>query len=111
MIQNKKQNPIKKTASTQKKSSKKSLMSIFKNKKPKDRRNKKSNGGSVVKKIISVTASILLTIMLICFITGTIVVGAFAIYIKNYIDPVIEDFDLISTGCCIKGHSPFTSVL
>lgn len=98
MIQNKKQNPIKKTASTQKKSSKKSFTSIFKNRKPKDSRNKKNKSGSVVKKVISVTASVLLTIMLICFITGTIVVGAFAIYIKNYIDPVIEDFDLISTG-------------
>ena len=58
---------------------------------------KDKSEGSIAKKILSVTASVFLTLFLIGFITGTIVVGAFAIYIKNYIDPVIDDFDMIST--------------
>ncbi len=52
---------------------------------------------SILSKVLSTIATVILTILLICFITGVIVVGAFAIYIKNYIDPVIEDFDMIST--------------
>ncbi len=53
---------------------------------------------SLAGKIFSSVLSVILTILLICFITGSIVVGVFAIYIKNYIDPVIDDFDLMSTG-------------
>ena len=59
--------------------------------------NKKEKEGNIVKKVLAIIASILLTFLLVGFITGTIVVGAFAIYIKNHIDPVIEDFDMIST--------------
>ena len=55
------------------------------------------NDENMVKKVLSIIACVILTIFLVCFITGTIVVGAFAIYIKNYIDPVIDDFDMIST--------------
>ena len=51
---------------------------------------------SIFKKILSGFAIFILTLLLIGFITGLIVVGAFAIYIKNYINPVIEDFDTIS---------------
>lgn len=52
---------------------------------------------SLFSKILSGLAMTVLTVMLIGLITGSIVVGAFAIYIKKYIDPVIEDFDMIST--------------
>ena len=52
---------------------------------------------SLLRKILSGIAITLLTIFLIMFITGMIVAGAFAYYIKNYIDPVIDDFDTIST--------------
>lgn len=55
-------------------------------------------GPNIVKKIFSSIAAVILTVMLIGFITGTIVVSVFAIYVKNYIDPVIQDFDNISTG-------------
>ena len=41
--------------------------------------------------------NILMTVLLIALITGTIVGGAFALYIKNYIDADIEDFELFST--------------
>ena len=52
---------------------------------------------SLARRILSGIAITLLTILLIMFITGMIVAGAFAYYIKNYIDPVIDDFDTIST--------------
>lgn len=61
---------------------------------PKKKNVKKKN---VAGKVVSVIFSVLLTIMLIGIITGTIVAGVFAIYIKEHIDPVIEDFDRIST--------------
>ncbi len=89
------------TKPTEKKNVRKNSLSLNNSifKKPKnDRKDKKKESeGNIVKKILTVTASVLLTFLLVGFITGTIVVGAFAIYIKNYIDPVIEDFDLIST--------------
>ena len=69
--------------------------SKFKERKANKRR--ESNEPSIAKRILTGFASVLLTILLIGFITGTIVVAAFAIYIKDYIDPVIEDFDSIST--------------
>ena len=68
----------------------------YRNKKPKAPKRPKER--SVLSRVLSIIATIFLTILLIGFITGTIVVGAFAIYIKNYIDPVIDDFDMISTG-------------
>lgn len=61
------------------------------------KKNKAQKERSVFSKILSGFAIFILTIMLIAFITGLIVVGAFAMYIKNYIDPVIDDFDTIST--------------
>lgn len=73
----------------------------LKTKKPirlrKEKKKVKDKEPNVFKRVLSSIAIVLLTILLIGFITGTIVVGAFAIYIKNYIDPVIDDFDTIST--------------
>ena len=94
MDQNK--NIRKKTQANTNSKSAKSL-DLIKKKKYKEKKPKKKSEGNIVKKILSVTASIFLTLFLIGFITGTIVVGAFAIYIKNHIDPVIDDFDMIST--------------
>ena len=68
----------------------------YKNKKEK-KKDKGPKERSVLSRVLSTIAVVLLSLLLIAFITGTIVVGAFAIYIKNYIDPVIEDFDMIST--------------
>lgn len=65
-------------------------------KRNKNARSKSSEPG-IFKRIITGFAIFLLTLLLIGFITGLIVVGAFAFYIKNYIDPVIDDFDTIST--------------
>ncbi len=81
---------------TARKSTKKNFLDAFMSRK-RNAGKKKNSEGSIVKKILTVTASIFLTLFLVGFITGTIVVGAFAIYIKNYIDPVIDDFDTIST--------------
>ena len=90
---------LKKTSANaaQKKKATNKNLSLKSRKKNKAEKGKKEKEGSVAKRVISIIASILLTILLIGFITGTIVVGAFAIYIKNYIDPVIDDFDMIST--------------
>ena len=53
---------------------------------------------SVGRKILTVVLSVFLTLFLIGVITGTIVVGAFAVYVKKNIDPVIDDFDVVSTN-------------
>ncbi|MBE6717955.1 MAG: transglycosylase [Ruminococcaceae bacterium] len=63
----------------------------------KDKKREKTGEVNTAKKVFSTIAIVLLTILLVACITGTIVVGAFAVYIKKYIDPVIEDFDMIST--------------
>ena len=80
------------------KSKKAKFTESFNSRKYKQKIEKKNGEKSLAKKILSVTASVFLTLLLIGFITGTIVVGAFAIYVKNYIDPVIDDFDIISTN-------------
>ncbi|MBE6670780.1 MAG: transglycosylase [Ruminococcaceae bacterium] len=96
-------NPTAKTTQkkTQKKTNVLSLLAVRLSKrsaKPKKDKKREKNGEvSTAKKVFSTVAIVFLTILLIGCITGTIVVGAFAIYIKKYIDPVIEDFDLIST--------------
>ena len=48
-------------------------------------------------KILSYILNIALTILLIGILTGGIVVGAFALYIKNYIDPTIEDLTTMAS--------------
>lgn len=63
----------------------------------KEKKKEEKKERSVFKRLLSGFAIFLLTFLLICFITGMIVVGVFASYIKEYIDPVIEDFDSIST--------------
>ncbi len=55
------------------------------------------SGKKAIKKVFTTISMVFITILLIGVITGTIVAGAFALYIKEYIDPVIEDFDIIST--------------
>ena len=54
--------------------------------------------GAVFGKILTFIINTLLTIMLIGLITGTIVGGAFAIYVKNYIEVDISQFEVMSTG-------------
>ncbi|MBQ4290282.1 MAG: transglycosylase domain-containing protein, partial [Clostridia bacterium] len=46
--------------------------------------------GSVILRILSWVLNILITIGLIAMITGTIVAGVFALWIKNYVDPSID---------------------
>ncbi len=74
---------------------------ILAERKPKKQRVKSPkssiSGKKAVKKVFTTIAMVFITILLVGVITGTIVAGAFAIYIKEYIDPVIEDFDIIST--------------
>ena len=72
---------------------------IFRKKRIKEnkKKNKEQKERSIFSKILSGFAIFILTVLLIGFITGLIVGGAFAMYIKNYIDPVIDDFDTIST--------------
>ncbi|MBQ4116848.1 MAG: transglycosylase domain-containing protein [Clostridia bacterium] len=65
--------------------------------KEKKKKEKGPKERSVFSRILSGFAIFLLTVLLIGFITGLIVVGTFAMYIKDYIDPVIDDFDTIST--------------
>ena len=45
--------------------------------------------GKIVSRFFSYLLNIILTIMLICFITGIIVCTVFAVYVKNYIDPEV----------------------
>ena len=49
-------------------------------------------------KIISYIINTVLTVLLIVIITGGIVAGAFAIYIKNYIDPTVEDLQVMASS-------------
>ncbi|MBQ2730411.1 MAG: hypothetical protein IJF24_00130, partial [Clostridia bacterium] len=53
-------------------------------------------GGStkVAWKILSVFLNVFLTFLLICIVTGAIMAGAFAMYIKSYIDPTFDIDDL-----------------
>lgn len=46
--------------------------------------------GKVIGKFFSYLLNIILTLMLVCFIAGIIVVTAFAVYVKNYIDPEVD---------------------
>ena len=46
--------------------------------------------GAVILRILSWVLNILITIGLIAMITGTIVAGVFALWIKNYVDPSID---------------------
>ncbi len=53
--------------------------------------------GKGVFKVLSYLLNVILTILLICIITGVIVGCAFSIYIKNYVDPTIDE-SLLATG-------------
>jgi len=53
--------------------------------------------GAVILRIFSWVLDILLTVCLIGMITGTIVVGVFALWIKNYVDPTV-DSTILSTS-------------
>lgn len=53
--------------------------------------------GKGIFKVFSYMFNILLTILLIGIVTGVIVACAFSIYIKNYVDPTIDEA-LLSTG-------------
>ena len=46
--------------------------------------------GKIIGKFFSYLLNIILTLMLVCFIAGIIVVTAFAVYVKNYIDPEVD---------------------
>lgn len=54
--------------------------------------------GKVFGKIFSYILNILLTIVLIGLVTGTIVGGALAIYIKNYVDPSLDEFEFMTSS-------------
>ncbi|MFA6948630.1 MAG: transglycosylase domain-containing protein [Eubacteriales bacterium] len=54
--------------------------------------------GTVFGKCVSYIFNILLTILLIGIITGAVVGGAFAIYVKNYVNADLDSFDLLATG-------------
>lgn len=65
------------------------------------KREKKSSRGAVssVGKFFAYLFSAIMTVVLVCFITGIIVGCVFAIYVSNYIDPTIDETLLItSTG-------------
>lgn len=51
----------------------------------------------IILKIMGVAVNIVLTLLLILAITGVIVGCAFAIYLGNYIDASVEEFDFLST--------------
>ncbi len=53
--------------------------------------------GKGIFKVFSYLFNIILTILLICIVTGAIVGCAFSIYIKNYVDPTIDE-SLLATG-------------
>lgn len=53
--------------------------------------------GRVFTRILSYLCNVLLTLLLIGIMTGAVVGGAFMIYVKNYIDPDLESFDLLVT--------------
>lgn len=53
--------------------------------------------GKVLYKIFAVILDIIVTLLLICAVTGIIVVTAFAVYINNYIDPTFDE-NLIVTS-------------
>jgi len=78
------------------------VKNILAERKPKKQKTKAPKGNvsgeKVVKTIFTSIAMVFITILLVGVITGSIVAGAFAIYIKEYIDPVIEDFDIIATA-------------
>ena len=70
----------------------------------KTRKKQPSKAGGVVKtifyvnyKILSVIIMIILTLLIIGIITGGIVAGAFALYVKNNIDPTIEGLAAMSS--------------
>ncbi|HHX54301.1 MAG TPA: hypothetical protein GX704_05255 [Clostridiales bacterium] len=52
--------------------------------------------GRAVGKIFSYIINILLTLLLIGVMTGAVVGGAFAIYVKNYINPDLEAFEYMA---------------
>ena len=52
--------------------------------------------GRAVGKVFSYILNILLTLLLIGVMTGAVVGGAFAIYVKNYIDPDLEAFEYMA---------------
>ncbi len=52
--------------------------------------------GRVVYSALAIVLDIVITLLLVCAITGIIVVAAFAVYVNNYIDPTF-DTDLIIT--------------
>lgn len=49
-------------------------------------------------RLLSYIVNILITVFLICLITGMVVGSTLVYYIMNYIDADIEEFDMISTG-------------
>ncbi len=51
-------------------------------------------GAKVLWKIGSWALNVVLTLLLICIVTGAIMAGAFAVYIKSYIDPTFDIDDL-----------------
>lgn len=63
------------------------------------KKEKKSARGAVsrVGKVFGYIFSALLTLMLVCLVTGIIVVCVFSIYVSNYIDPTIDE-TLLVTG-------------
>lgn len=53
--------------------------------------------GRIFLRILTYICNILLTVFLICLLTGTVVGGAFAIYVKNYVDADLDGFNLLAS--------------
>ncbi|MBE6638436.1 MAG: hypothetical protein E7616_03135 [Ruminococcaceae bacterium] len=53
--------------------------------------------GRVLKNFLLSTVNVLLTLVLILGVTGVIVAGAFMLYLYNYVDASVEEFDMITT--------------
>lgn len=59
--------------------------------------NKARNGAGVLTKILTYAVNVILTLLLILFITGIIVGCTFAVYINQYLDPEIDE-SLLAVG-------------
>ncbi len=56
--------------------------------------------GRVIYSALAIVLDIVITLLLVCAITGIIVVTAFAVYVNNYVDPTF-DTDLIITDSTV----------
>ena len=55
-----------------------------------------SLGGRVISRVLGYLFNILLTLLLIGIVSGTIIGGAFVLYVTNYVDASIDGIELIT---------------